>query len=298
MTDSLRDDAPPYDDPITPDEIPAQSQSSMPADEYKMDPEPDYMPRFPGVGKLDGKVALITGGDSGIGRAVSVLFAREGAKVAIAYLNEDKDAEETKRLVEAEGSEALLIPGDLGKKENANAAVARTVEHFGGLNILVNNAARQWVDEEFADFPEDKIRTMIETDVMSYLWCAQAAIPHLSEGDSIVNTTSVNAFHGHGTLLTYSTTKGANLAMSRSLAHKLIKDGIRVNAVAPGPIWTPFIPGSMPADKVEGFGKQVPMKRPGQPWEVATAYLFLASSDGNYYNGQTLHPNGGMVVGA
>ena len=298
MTDSLRDDAPPYDQPLSADEIPAQSQSSMPADEYKMDPEPDYMPRHPGVGKLDGKVALITGGDSGIGRAVSVLFAREGAKVAIAYLNEDKDAEETQRLVEAEGSEALLIPGDLGKKANADAAVQKTIETFGGLNILVNNAARQWVDKDFADFPEDKIRTMIETDVMSYLWCAQAAIPHLSEGDSIINTTSVNAFHGHGTLLTYSTTKGANLAFSRSLAHKLIKDGIRVNAVAPGPIWTPFIPGSMPADKVEGFGKQVPMKRPGQPWEVATAYLFLASSDGNYYNGQTLHPNGGMVVGA
>ena len=297
--DDLRTDAPPYDEPLDAEDIPAQSQDSMPADEYKMDPEPDYMPRFAGVGKLKGKTALITGGDSGIGRAVSVLFAREGANVAIAYLNEDKDAEETKRLVEAEGAKCVLIPGDLGKKDNADAAVSKTVEAFGGLNILINNAARQWVDgKDFADFPEDKIRTMIETDVMSYLWCAQAAIPHLSKGDAIINTTSVNAFHGHGTLLTYSTTKGANLAFSRSLAQKLVKDGIRVNAVAPGPIWTPFIPGSMPADKVEGFGKQVPMGRPGQPWEVATAYLFLASEDGSYYNGQTLHPNGGMVVGA
>ena len=271
----------------------------MPADEFKMEPAPDYMPRFAGVGKLKGKTALITGGDSGIGRAVAVLFAREGANVAIAYLNEDKDARETQRLVEAEGAKALLIPGDLGDKANAEAAVAKTVETFGGLDILVNNAARQWVDgADFADFSEDKIRAMIETDVMSYIWCAQAALPHLGEGDAIINTTSVNAFHGHGTLLTYSTAKGANLAFSRSLAQKLAGKGIRVNAVAPGPIWTPFIPGSMSADKVKSFGKKVPMKRPGQPWEVATAYLFLASSDGSYYTGQTLHPNGGMVVGA
>lgn len=285
--------------PLQPEDIPAQSQDSMPADEHEMTPAPDYAPRFPGVGKLDGKIALITGGDSGIGRAVSVLFAREGAKVAIAYLNEDKDARETKRIIEEEeGGECLLIEGDIGKKDNADRAVAQTVERFGGLNILVNNAARQWVEDDFASFPEDKIRTMIETDVLGYLFMAQAALPHLSEGDSIINTTSVNAFGGHGELLTYSTTKGANLAFSRSLAKRVVDQGIRVNAVAPGPIWTPFIPGSMPADKVEGFGKMVPMKRPGQPWEVATAFLFLASSDGNYYTGQTLHPNGGMVVGA
>ena len=288
----------PRSEPLKPEDIPAQSQPDMPADEYRMDPAPDYMPRFPGVGKLDGKVALVTGGDSGIGRAVSVLFAREGAKVAIAYLDEHEDAETTKTLVEQEGSECLLLPGDVGKHAHCDAIVAKTVETFGGLNILVNNAARQWVDKDFADFSEEKIRTMIETDVLGYLFMAQAAIPHLSQGDSIINTTSVNAFAGHGSLLTYSTTKGANLAFSRSLSARLVGDGIRVNAVAPGPIWTPFIPGSMPADKVEGFGKKVPMKRPGQPWEVATAYLFLASQDGSYYTGQTLHPNGGMVVGA
>ncbi len=271
----------------------------MPADEYKMDPAPDYTPRFPGVGKLKEKVALITGGDSGIGRAVAVLFAREGAKIAIAYLEEDRDAQETKRIIEdEEGGECLLIPGDIGKKVNAEAAVAQTVERFGTLNILINNAARQWMEDDWAHFSEEKIRTMLETDVLGYLLMSQAALPHLSKGDSIVNTTSVNAFAGHGDLLTYSTTKGANLAFSRSLAKRVIKDGIRVNAVAPGPIWTPFIPGSMPAERVEGFGKKTPMKRPGQPWEVATAYLFLASSDGSYYSGQTLHPNGGMVVGA
>ena len=292
-------DAPPFEQPLKPEDIPAQSQDSMPADEYKMDPEPDYLPRYPGVGKLKGKTALITGGDSGIGRAVAVLFAREGANVAIAYLNEDTDAEDTKKMCEDEGAKVLLIPGDLGKKANAEAAVQKTVDAFGGLNILVNNAARQWVDgKDFPDFPEDKIRTMIESDVLSYIFMAQAAIPHLSKGDSIINTASVNAFKGHGSLLTYSTTKGANSAMSRSLSANLAGKGIRVNAVAPGPIWTPFIPGSMPAEKVEGFGKQVPMKRPGQPWEVATAYLFLASEDGSYYTGQTLHPNGGMIVGA
>lgn len=285
--------------PIAPEEIPAQSQENMPAAEYKMTPAPDYTPRFPGVGKLDGKVALITGGDSGIGRAVAVLFAREGAKVAIAYLNEDRDAEETKRIIEEEeGGECLLIPGDLGKKDNADEAVSKTVEKYGTLNVLVNNAARQWIEEDLAEFPEEKIRMMIETDVLSYIFVAQAALGHLSEGDSIINTTSVNAFAGHGDLLTYSTAKGANLAFSRSLAKRIVDKGIRVNAVAPGPIWTPFIPGSMPADMVKGFGEKVPMKRPGQPWEVATAFLFLASSDGNYFTGQTLHPNGGMVVGA
>ncbi|MBJ3763255.1 glucose 1-dehydrogenase [Maribius pontilimi] len=279
--------------------IPAQHQDAMPADEYKMDPAPDYTPRHPGAGKLDGKVALITGGDSGIGRAVAALFAREGAKVAIAYLHESQDAEETKRIVEEdEGGEALLIEGDLAEKANCEAAVQKTVDRFGKLDILVNNAAQQWIDEDFAQISEDKLRRMMDSNVMSYFFCTQAALPHLGEGAAIVNTSSVNAFAGMGSLVTYSTTRGASLAFTRSLASNLAERGIRVNAVAPGPIWTPFIPGTMPAAQVEDFGSGVPMGRAGQPWEVATAFLFLASDDGNYYTGQCLHPNGGMVVGA
>lgn len=279
--------------------IPAQSQDSMPADEHKMDPAPDYAPRHPGVGKLKGKVALITGGDSGIGRAISVLFAREGAKIAIAYLEEDKDAQETKRLVEEEeGSEALLIPGDLGEKANCDAAVNAVIEEYGQLDILINNGAQQWLDKDFASLEEDKIDRMMASNIKAYMHTTQAALPHLKEGASIINTSSVNAFAGMGALITYSMTRGASLAFSRSLASNLADKGIRVNAVAPGPIWTPFIPGTMPAEQVEDFGSGTPLGRAGQPWEVATAFLFLASSDGNYFTGQTLHPNGGMVVGA
>lgn len=278
--------------------IPAQSQDAMPADEHKMDPAPDYMPRHPGVGKLDGKVALITGGDSGIGRAVAVLFAREGAKVAIAYYDEDKDAQATKDMVEAEGSEALLIRGDLAEKAHAFDAVAQTVETFGKLDILINNAAMQWLDNDLTQLSEETLRRTFDSNVMSYFFCTQAALTHLPEGGNIVNTTSVNAFAGMGALVSYSSTRGASLAFSRSMASQLADKGIRVNSVAPGPIWTPFIPGTMPADQVEDFGSQTPMGRAGQPWEVATAYLFFCSSDGNYYSGQTLHPNGGMIVGA
>ena len=279
-------------------DIPAQSQNKMPADEHEMTPAPDYAPRHPGSGKLEGKVALITGGDSGIGRAVSVLFAREGAKVAIAYLNEDRDAEETKRLVEAEGAECLLIEGDVGVKANAAKAVEETVAKFGTLNVLINNAAQQWIDEDLTELSEETLRKTFDSNVMSYFFCTQAALPHLSEGDSIICTSSVNAFQGMGSLVSYSSTRVASLAFARSMALNLADKGIRVNAVAPGPIWTPFIPGTMPAGEVEGFGSGTTMGRPGQPWEVATAYLFLASSDGNYYTGQCLHPNGGYVVGA
>ncbi|KIT17533.1 SDR family oxidoreductase [Jannaschia aquimarina] len=278
--------------------IPAQSQDAMPADEHKMDPAPDWKPRHPGVGKLDGKVALITGGDSGIGRAIAALFAREGAKIAIAYLEEDEDADKTRQIVEEEGSDCLLIPGDLGVKDNCVKAVEETVAEFGKLDILINNGAQQWVDEDFADLSEGKIRQMIGSNIMAYMFTTQAALKHLGEGARIINTSSVNAFAGMGSLVTYSMTRGASLAFTRSMASNLTDKGITVNAVAPGPIWTPFIPGTMQPEQVEDFGSGTPMGRAGQPWEVATAYLFFASSDGSYYTGQTMHPNGGMVVGA
>ena len=278
--------------------IPAQSQDAMPADEHQMNPAPDYEPRFPGVGKLQGKVALITGGDSGIGRAISVLFAREGANIAIAYLSESQDAEETKRLVEAEGAKALLIKGDTGNKAHCESVIEQTVKEFGGLNIVINNAAQQWMDANLEELSEDTLRQTFDSNVMGYFFITQAALPHLSEGDSVINTSSVNAFRGMGELIAYSTTRGASLAFSRSLAQQLAEEKIRVNTVAPGPIWTPFIPGTLPEDMVEDFGSQTLMGRCGQPWEVATCYLFLASSDGNYFTGQTLHPNGGSIVGA
>jgi NAD(P)-dependent dehydrogenase (short-subunit alcohol dehydrogenase family) len=280
------------------DDIPAQHQDSMPADEHKMTPAPDYEPKHPGSGKLEGKVALVTGGDSGIGRAVSVLFAREGAKVAIAYLEETRDAEKTAELIEKEGGEALLLPGDLGNKAHATSVVEDTVARFGQLNIVVNNAAQQWMETDLRDISEEHLRRTFDSNVMAYFFVTQAALDHLSEGDAIVNTASVNAFKGNNFLVDYSSTRGAITAFSRSMAQQLAEKKIRVNCVAPGPIWTPFIPGTLPADKVEGFGGQVPMNRPGQPWEVATSYLFLASSDGNYFTGQTLHPNGGMIVGS
>ena len=278
--------------------IPAQSQDGMPADEHKMDPAPNYAPRHPGVGKLKDKVAFISGGDSGIGRAVAVLFAREGANVGIAYYEEDEDAKATQELVEAEGGKALLIRGDLADKDHAFEAVSKTVEAFGKLDILINNAAMQWLDDDLTELSEETLRRTFDSNVMSYFFCTQAALKHLPEGGNIVNTSSVNAFAGMGALVSYSATRGASLAFSRSMAAQLADKGIRVNSVAPGPIWTPFIPGTMPAEEVEDFGSGTPMGRAGQPWEVATAYLFFCSSDGSYYSGQTMHPNGGMVVGA
>jgi len=279
--------------------IPAQSQDAMPAHEHKMTPAPDYKPRYPGAGKLSGKVALVTGGDSGIGRAICALYAREGAKLAIAYLDETDDAVETKRIVEEdEGSEAILLPGDLGQKTHCVDVVNNTVEHFGQLDIVINNAAQQFLATDLRDIDEQTLRKTFDSNVMSYFFVTQAALDHLHEGAVIINTSSVNAFAGMADLVDYSSTRGASLAFSRSLAKQLASKGIRVNTVAPGPIWTPFIPGTMPAERVENFGTGVLMGRAGQPWEVATSFLFLACDDGAYFTGQTLHPNGGMVVGA
>ncbi|MGR3512002.1 MAG: SDR family oxidoreductase [Paracoccaceae bacterium] len=277
---------------------PAQEQDAMPAHEHKMEPAPDWHPRHPGCGKLKGKKALITGGDSGIGRAVAVLFAREGADVGIVYLSEDRDAEDTKKMVEDEGASCCLVRADIGKRDAAFDAVEQVVAALGGLDILVNNAAQQYMETDLRDITEENLRRTFDSNVMGYFFVTQAALAHLPDGSAIVNTASVNAFKGNEALVDYSSTRGAITAFSRSVATQLVDRGIRVNCVAPGPIWTPFIPGTVSAEMVEDFGQQVPMKRAGQPWEVATSYLFLASDDGNYFTGQTLHPNGGVIVGS
>ncbi len=281
-----------------PNSMPAQTQDRMPADEYPMDPAPDWHPRHPGVGKLKDKVAIITGGDSGIGRAVAVLFAREGARIGIVHHGEDRDAEETHQAVEAEGSVAFCVKADIGRRDEAFRAMGELVGKLGGLDILVNNAAVQFNAEDLRDITEEQLRRTFDSNVMGQFFCTQAALDHLSKGGSIVNTASVNAFKGNSHLVDYSSTRGAITAFSRSMAQQLVGRGIRVNCVAPGPVWTPLIPGSFPAEMVEGFGDHVPMGRPGQPWEIATSYLFLASDDGNYFTGQTLHPNGGVIVGS
>ncbi len=286
---------------ITPDKIPAQSQDGQPGLESEMNPKPQYdRESYKGSDKLKGKVALITGGDSGIGRSVSVLYAKEGADVAIVYLNENQDAEKTKKLVEAEGQKCLLLPGDISNEKFCAEVVQKTVEQLGRLDILVNNAAEQYLEnpETLEDIDSARLGSIFSTNIFSMFYLCKAAIPHLKEGSSIINTTSINAYKGNAPLLSYSTTKGAILAFTRSLSQSLLKKGIRVNGVAPGPIWTPFIPDAFPAEKVEGFGKQVPMQRPGQPVEVATCFVFLASDDSSYFAGQVLHPNGGVVVGA
>lgn len=274
-----------------------QKQDQQPGLTDPMIPEPRVEgPNHRGSGKLHGKVALISGGDSGIGRAVAVAFAREGADVAIAYLSEHEDAAEAKRLVEAEGGECLTIPGDLGQEAACQDAVQRTVDHFGHLDILVNNASEQFPQESLTDITESQLERTFRSNVFNYFFLTKAALPHLKEGSSIINTTSVTAYAGSPKLLDYSATKGAQLAFTRSLSQALIEKGIRVNAVAPGPIWTPLIPSTFSAEEVAQFGLQAPMKRPGQPDEVAPCYVFLASEDSSYMSGQTLHPNGGHVV--
>ncbi|GGB86433.1 SDR family oxidoreductase [Dyadobacter sediminis] len=274
-----------------------QTQESQPGIEKEMDPAPVIIrENYKGSSRLEGKTALITGGDSGIGRAVAVHFAREGADIAIVYLNENEDAQKTKSLVEAEGKACLLIPGDIRSESFCKEAVERVVSEFGKLNILVNNAAEQHPKEDVQEISAEQLKDTFSTNIFSFFYFTQAALPHLKEGDAIVNTTSVTAYHGSPALLDYSSTKGAIVAYTRSLAINLAEKNIRVNAVAPGPIWTPLIPATFDSDKVEKFGKDTPLKRPGQPSEVAPCYVFLASEDASYMSGQVLHPNGGQVV--
>ncbi len=271
-------------------------QDQQPGLEHEMSPAPDYAPRYPGSGRLDGRVALITGGDSGIGRATAVLFAREGAKVAIVYLAEDRDAEETLDMIRAEGSDGMAIRGDVGEKRFCQDAVAQVVEAWGRLDILVNNAAEQHAQEEFEDVTEEQIEATFRTNIFGQMFMVQAALPHLAEGAAIVATTSVTAYRGQDLLIDYSATKGAILSFTRALANKLASRGIRVNGVAPGPIWTPLIPASFPPDKVESFGKSSTLGRPGQPNEVAPSILFLSCEDSSFMTGHVLHPDGGAAT--
>ena len=269
----------------------------QPGMEHDMQREPQYMPRYPGSGRLKDKVAIITGGDSGIGRATSILFAREGAKVAIVYLDEHEDAEKTLRHVREEGSEGLLIAGDVGQKAFCEEAVARVIEEWGRLDVLVNDAGEQHAVEDVEDIPEAQIERTFRTNIYGQIFMTQAALPHLKRGASIVCVTSVTAYRGQPLLIDYASTKGAILAFLRALSGKLADKGIRVNGVAPGPIWTPLIPASFPKEKVESFGQSAPLGRPGEPNEVAPSILFLACEDASYMTGQVLHPNGGDLVG-
>ena len=279
------------------EEIPEEPK--LPGHETQLEPKPEWQPRYPCSGRLRDKVAIVTGGDSGIGRATAVLFAREGAKVAIAYLEEDDDAQITADAIEKEGSEALLHRGDLGDPEVCQALVDKVIDKWGRLDVLVNNAGEQHPDKDVTDITVEQLQRTFQTNIFSMFYLVQAARPHLKRGAAIINCTSVVMYKGSGGLLDYSATKGAITAFTRSLSENLIKDGIRVNAVAPGPIWTPLNPfGGAPPEKVEHFGENTPMGRPGQPNEVAPSFLFLACEDSSYMSGQVLHPNGGTVVGS
>jgi NAD(P)-dependent dehydrogenase (short-subunit alcohol dehydrogenase family) len=276
---------------------PPQHQERQPGLETEMNPKPQsHDPNYLGTGKLNGKVALITGGDSGIGRAIAVAFAKEGADSAIVYLDEQEDAEETKRLVNEYGQQCLLIAGDIGQEYFCQEAVEQTVSELGRLDSLINNAAEQHPQESIEDITAEQLEKTFRTNIFSMFYLTKAALKYLQPGSTIINTTSVTTYKGSPKLLDYSSTKGAIVGFTRSLSLALAEQRIRVNGVAPGPIWTPLIPSTFPTEKVESFGKDVPMSRAGQPEEVANCFVFLASDDSSYMSGQVLHPNGGTVV--
>jgi NAD(P)-dependent dehydrogenase (short-subunit alcohol dehydrogenase family) len=275
----------------------AQHQAHQPGVESKMTPPPrSHMEQYKPAGKLSGKKAIITGGDSGIGRAIAIGFAKEGADIAIIYLEEDADAKKTKQLVEEEGQKCILVRGDVTDMDFCKEAVDDIVQQLQGLDILVNNAAQQYPVSNFEDMDMKQMEHTFRTNIFSMFYMTQAALPYMKEGNSIINTASITAYHGHQELVDYSSTKGATVAFTRSLSQQLAERKIRVNAVAPGPIWTPLIPASFDEEQVAKFGKDTPMKRPGQPDEVAPCYIFLASDDASYITGQVMHPNGGSII--
>lgn len=277
--------------------FPRQHQNHQPGFEYEMEPPPiSENPYVEGSQKLVGKVAIITGGDSGIGRAVAYAFAREGANLIIPYLNEHRDAAETKAYIEALGQKCLLVPGDLTVKEQADHVVNQGLNAFGNIDILVNNHGTAYGTESILEITEQQLDKTFKTNIYSFFYLTQATLPYLREGSCIINTTSGTAYEGDENLIDYSATKGAIITFTRSLAQSLVKKGIRVNGVSPGPIWTPIIPATWPAEEVSIFGTGSPMKRAGQPFEVASAFLFLASDDSSYMTGQILHPNGGTIT--
>ncbi len=281
---------------MKPTKFPEQSQSQQPGIEAEMDPEPEIIREgYKGSDKLKGKVALITGGDSGIGRAVAVHFAREGADVAVVYLNEDDDARKTREMVEAEGQKCVLIPGDIRDKQFCLEAVHKVVERLGKLDILVNNAAVQYPEDALQDITDEHLARTFETNIYSMFHFTREALNFIKKGGRIINTTSVTGYRGSEHLIDYASTKGAIMSFTRSLAKNLAPKGILVNGVAPGPIWTPLIPSTF--HSVSDFGGDTPMGRAGQPSEVAPAYVYLASEDSSYMTGQVLHINGGEVVG-
>lgn len=277
--------------------FPPQHQNTQPGVESQMNPLPISVdPNYKGSGKLDNKVALITGGDSGIGKSVAIYFAKEGADIAITYLNENEDAEETKNLVEAEGKQCLLFPGDIGSEQVCKNIVQEVISYYKKIDILVNNAAEQHPQKSILDITSEQLERTFRTNIFSFFHMTKAVLPYLHKGASIINTASITAYDGHDQLIDYSATKGAIVTFTRSLSASLVKQGIRVNGVAPGPIWTPLIPSTFNADQVSTFGSTTPMGRAGQPNELAPSYVFLASEDSTYITGQMIHVNGGKIV--